>query len=292
VQKNFNLAWRNPSNNKRKIHDKSWGEQSPNLIKCILKHSHSIKHTKIVIRLSSVIIEDSLLLRNFAENIEILSNIGLNFVIVHEYANSLAKYLDLLEINKTKYNSHLGNDKLTDLLEAIISGYINKTIVSKLCSFDIMAVGFSGKDGNLLVAKKSNHITRTNSDFHVSEPLLVNPEILFEIEETKIIPVISPVAYNEKDKTMILDADITSAMISTAISADKLIIMCEDSFLINQVGVLSSVAELDKLFENNIEIIPSDPLIKASRYVLSNSNSSIHFIESNKPDSLLLSIFD
>ena len=141
-----------------------------------------------------------------------------------------------------------------------------------------MAVGFSGKDGNLLVAKKSNHITRTNSDFHVSEPLLVNPEILFEIEETKIIPVISPVAYNEKAKTMILDADITSAMISTAISADKLIIMCEDSFLINQVGVLSSVAELDKLFKNNIEIIPSDPLIKASRYFLSNSNSSIHFI--------------
>jgi anti-anti-sigma regulatory factor len=137
VQKNFNLAWRNPSNNKRKIHNKSWGEQTPNLIKFILKHSHSIKHTKIVIRLSSVIIEDSLLLRNFAENIQILSNIGLNFVIVHEYANSLAKYLDLLEINKTKYNSHLGNDKLTDLLEAIISGYINKTIVSKLCSFDI-----------------------------------------------------------------------------------------------------------------------------------------------------------
>jgi acetylglutamate kinase len=100
------------------------------------------------------------------------------------------------------------------------------------------------------------------------------------------------VAYNEKAKTMILDADITFAMISTAISADKLIIMCEDSFLINQVGVLSSVAELDKLFENNIEIIPSDPLIKASRYFLSNSNSSIHFIESNKPDSLLLSIFD
>ena len=115
-------------------------------------------------------------------------------IVVHEYTKLLTKYLDSLKINKTKYNTHLENDKLTDLLEAIISGYINKTIVSKLCSFSIMAAGFSGKDGNLLIAKKSNHIEGKNSHFHVSEPLLVNSEILFEIEETNIIPIISPVA--------------------------------------------------------------------------------------------------
>ncbi|MFK7968662.1 MAG: hypothetical protein AB8B68_05935 [Rickettsiaceae bacterium] len=68
--------------------------------------------------------------------------------------------------------------------------------------------------------------------------------------------------------------------------------MCEDSFLINQVSVLSSFTELDRLFENNIEINQNDPLIRASRHVLSNSNSSIYFIDSNKKDSLPLSIFD
>lgn len=261
------------------------------LVKHVINHINSFKHMRVVVRLSSKIIENSNLLHNFAENVEILSNIGLNIVIVHGYNRLLTKHLDSLKLGKNAYNSHLGNDKLTELLEAIISGCINKNIVSKLCCFDLLPAGFSGKDGNLLIAKKSNHIEKKDSNFRVSEPLIVNPELLFEIEETSIIPVISPVACNEKSKTMILDADITSAMISTAISADKLIILCENSLLTDHVGVLSSLAELERLFENRLEINQNDPLIKASKYFLSNSNSSMHFINYNKMDSLLLSFF-
>ncbi len=292
VQKNFSLAWRNSSNNQKNNINNALGVSKTELIKKIVRHTNSIKHISVVIRLSSVVVEDKVLLDNFAENVQILSNIGLKVIIVHDYNNLLTKYLDLLGISKERYSSALGGNNLSELLEAIISSYINKTVVSALCSCGLMAVGFSGKDGNFLVAKKSNHIMSSNNQLYVSEPLTINPEILFEIENTKIIPVISPVACNEKGKTMILDTDITSAVIARSISASKLVIMCENDFLINQVGVLSSVNELDSLLENNLGLARNDPLIKASRYVLLNSEALVQFVDSSIIDALLLSVFD
>eukprot|EP00899_Mesostigma_viride_P016906 jgi/Mesvir1/25216/Mv20284-RA.1 len=228
----------------------------------------------VVIRLSSVIIENKILLSNFAENLEILVDNGLNLIVIHEYGNLLTKQLKLLGIDDKKYSPHFGDDKLSGLFEMVISGHINKRIVSKLCSLGVMAIGLSGKDGNLLVAKKSNHIAINDSWLYASEPLLVNPEILLAIEDTKIVPIISPVACTDKGKTAILDTDITSAMAATAVNANKLIIMCENDFLINNVATLSSVTELNDLLNSTIEVAVTDPLVKASKSIIPDSKTN------------------
>lgn len=292
MQKNFNLAWRSTSNNQKNLRAPDIRAGKSQLIKKIVERSNSIKHMSVVIRLSSVIIENKILLSSFAENVEILVDNGLNLIIIHEYGNLLTKQLNLLGINERRYNPHFGEEQLSGLFEMVISGHINKHIVSKPCSFGVMAIGFSGKDGNLLVAKKSNHIAITDSWLYATEPSLVNPEVLLAIEDTKIVPIISPVTCTEKGKTAMLDPEITSAMVATAVNANKLIIMCENDFLINKVGAISSVAELNDLLINNIEVDISDPLVKASKYALLNSDIIIQFIDARANDSLLLAIFD
>ena len=292
MQKNFNLAWRSTSNNQKNLRAPDIRAGKSQLIKKIVERSNSIKHMSVVIRLSSVIIENKVLLSSFAENVETLVDNGLNLIIIHEYGNLLTKQLNLLGINERRYNPHFGEEQLSGLFEMVISGHINKHIVSKLCSFGVMAIGFSGKDGNLLVAKKSNHIAITDSWLYATEPSLVNPEVLLAIEDTKIVPIISPVTCTEKGKTAMLDPEITSAMVATAINANKLIIMCENDFLINKVGAISSVAEFNDLLINNIEVDISDPLVKASKYALLNSDIIIQFIDARVNDSLLFAIFD
>jgi len=245
----------------------------------------------VVISLSSVVIEDKILLNNFAENLETLSNSSIKSTIVHDYKNLVESHLDFLGAKKNRY-SELGNYGISDLYEMIICGHINKRVVSKLCSFGLQALSFSGKDGNLIVAGGEARSVANAKDLSIGEPAIINPEILFELEETKIIPVISPIACNKKGYTTILDTGYTAAMIASAINASRLIIMCEDDFLINQVGMLSSFNELNKLLENTLEITANDPLIKAAKYILLNSEISVHFIDARKNNSLLLSIFD
>ena len=125
MQKNFSLAWHNrPDNQKNAI-----GSDKAAFIKKVLRRNNSIKHTNIVINLSSAIIDNQLLLNNFVENLEILSNIGLNLTIIHDYSDLLAKYFKLLDLDKKLYDLRFGNTKLYELFEMIISGYINKNIV-------------------------------------------------------------------------------------------------------------------------------------------------------------------
>jgi acetylglutamate kinase len=81
-------------------------------------------------------------------------------------------------------------------------------------------------------------------------------------------------------------------MAATAVNANKLIIMCENDFLINNVVTLSSVTELNGLLKNTIEVAATDSLVKASRYALLNSDITVQFVNSRKSDALLFAIFD
>ena len=110
MQKNFNLAWRSTSNNQKNLRAPDIRAGKSQLIKKIVERINSTKHMSIAIRLSSVIIENKILLSSFAENVETLVDNGLNLIIIHEYGNLLTKQLNLLGINERRYNPHFGEE--------------------------------------------------------------------------------------------------------------------------------------------------------------------------------------
>ena len=181
----------------------------------------------------------------------------------------------------------------------ILSSYVNKLIVTKLSSAGCYAVGISGKDANLLQAKKSKllHCRISNRDVidigFISEPIIVNPEILLNFEDSNIIPVIAPFANDEQENTHLLNVNLTAATIASVLGAEHLVFPYEvsRSFRDFQYNVkIQSSSLLKSMLDDNNHFIEEE-LIKIAINVLENIGGYVHFVNSKVQNSILLTLF-
>ena len=265
------------------------------LVKRIIKQAAIIKDQIIVIKLPTIIIDNEKLLTNFAQNVQLLNLSGARVVIVHEYESVVADRLREWSGVQNLETSHFGQDKLSEFVEMIISGRINRDIVTKLCANAVQAVGISGKDGHLVIAKKSKVVTKKPTGIYdasyVGEPMLVNPEILLSYNGSDITFVVSPIACNEKGRTVIMDSDSTVSMIAASVGADHLIMLGDEDFLTRNEIKVSDEAGLQKIIENSSEVLADCQAIRAARYALKHAECFVHFSDATKIDALLLSLF-
>lgn len=286
VQRIYSSVWCNPSNNKNKeLEDTT--TNNARLIKNVLKQVTLIKDQNIVIKLSDIIVADRDLLTNFAENIYILCASGARIFIVHEYERIVKTKLQEMSDTHGNNYSYFSQNNLAELIEMIISGRINRDIITKLCAHEVQAVGLSGKDSQSIIAKKSN--TAKNS--YKGEPMLVNPEILLTNDNNNIVSVISPIACNKKGRTVILDTNITASMIAASIGADHLIMLEEDNYLTKNDITISSISELNNLLDNTNELQNIISELDATKYALQNTGCLVHFFSARTKDILLLKLF-
>jgi acetylglutamate kinase len=286
VQRIYNSVWCNPSNNKNKKLENTTINNAT-LIKSVLKQAVLIKNQNIVIKLSDIIVADRELLTNFAENIHILCTSGSRIFIVHEYERIVKTKLQEMSDTHGNNYSYFSQNNLAELIEMIISGRINRDIITKLCKHEVQAVGLSGKDNNSIIAKKAN--TAKNS--YKGEPLLVNPEILLTNDSNNIVSVISPIACNEKGRTVILDTNLTASMIAASIGADHLIMLEEDNYLTKNDITISSISELNNLLDNNDELHHIISELDATKYALQHAGCLVRFFSARTKDILLLKLF-
>lgn len=286
VQRIYSSVWCNPSNsNNDELEATTINDAT--LIKKVLKQAALIKDQHIVIKLSDIIIADNVLLNNFAESIHILCASGARIFIVHEYEGIVKiKLQEMSDVHGSKY-SYFSQNKLTELIEMIISGRINRDITSRLCAHDVQAIGLSGKDSHSIVAKKSN--TAKNS--YKGEPLLVNPEILLANDKNNIVLVISPIACNEKGRTIILDTNLTASMVAASVGADRLIMLEEDNYLTKNDITVSNLSELNNMINGIGELENNISEINAAKYALQHAECLIHFFNARVKDILLLKLF-
>lgn len=298
MQKNCNLVWQNASNYKDKK-DKDFSyTKNITLIKEIIRNSSEIREQLLVVKLPSLIIENDELLTSFAEIIHLLDSCGVKIFIVHDHTNLVNDTLKLFGFDEKVINSiKVADYKSSQIIEMVLSGYINKRIVSKLCSVGCYAIGISCKDTNLIQAKKSklSHRRATNQDIidigFISEPIIVNPEILINFEDNNIIPVISPVASDENGNTHLLDVNLTVSLISSSLDADQLILFYEESEFAEMQGF--KVRDINTLKDMlNLATEPKKiSLIEAALNAIQNNTHCVHFVNATFPDSMLLSMF-
>lgn len=300
MPKNYNLVWQNASNDKQEankglIPPKSLDLNIP-LIKDIIRQSSVIKDQVLIIKLPAGIIENDELLTNFADIINLLDNCGVKIFIVHDHTHLVNDTLKLFGFDEKLINNiKVADYKSSQIIEMVLSGYINKRIVSKLCSVGCYAIGISCKDANLIQAKKLklSHRRATNHDVidigFISEPVMINPEILMNFEENNIIPVISPVASDENGNTHLLDVNLTASLISSCLVADHLILFYEEPGFVQDFKV-----EDTNVLKEMLEVI-NEPtvigLIEAAYTALQNNTHCVHFVNAKSPDSMLLSMF-
>ncbi|WP_341789615.1 acetylglutamate kinase [Rickettsia endosymbiont of Polydrusus tereticollis] len=296
MQENLKLVWQNASNRKKKETENIPSLKDIITIKDIIRRSNEIKDQVIVVKLSATIINNNELLTAFAESIQLLEMCGAKISIVHDHID--LENSPLKTLAEDNLNDRIGaiahNNPI--IMEMILSGYVNKLIVSKLCSVGCYAIGISGKDTNLLQAKKSklSHRRTTNQDVidigFISEPIMINPEILLNFEDNNIIPVISPIANDEQENTHLLNADLTTAVISAALGADHLILPYEPSKSLAPDIKAQDVNVFKAMLNDNNNFIKAE-LIEIAVNAIENNIGCVHFVSDTAPNSVLLTMF-
>ena len=190
----------------------------------------------IVVKFGGHAMVDEKLAQQFARDMVMLKVCWLNPVVVHGGGPQINRMLDKLAV-KAEFREGLRvtDDATMEVVEMVLAGSINKSIVASIQKAGGRAVGISGKDGNLLIAEryvkeKKDPVTGviTKIDFgQVGEPARVNTEILETIMKSDAIPVIAPVGIGWDGQTYNVNADTAAGAIATALNAKRLLLLTD-----------------------------------------------------------------
>ncbi len=239
----------------------------------------------------------------FAQDIVLLNFIGIRPVIVHGGGPEISKFMKKMGKKPTFIHGHRFTDKETiDIVEKVLMGIVNKEIVSLINSHGGRAVGLSGKDHNLIKAKKKvikklSPATGTPEIIDlglVGEVEKVNPKILLSVKKDGRIPVIAPISAGNKNETLNINADHVAGMIAYALKADKLILLTDIEGIKDRKNNL--VPTLDKkkmnaLISKGIIADGMLPKVEACQRALKAGVKKTHIIDGRIPHALLLEIF-
>src|ERR1700742_1364342 len=158
----------------------------------------------VVVKYGGHAMGDEALGEFFAQDVVLLKQVGINPVVVHGGGPQIGQMLDRLKIQSEFVDGLRVTDAATvEVVEMVLCGSINKAIVSAIGDAGGMAIGLSGKDGRLIMARKLRRTTRDpDSNIEkildlgfVGEPVAINPMIIQEFTESNIIPVIAPIGF-------------------------------------------------------------------------------------------------
>ena len=181
----------------------------------------------------------------FAQDVVLMKQTGINPVVVHGGGPQIGAMLKKLNITSTFVDGLRVTDAATmEIVEMVLSGSINKQIVTGINAAGGRAVGVSGKDGNLVLAKK---VERTKLDAatgqrvpidlgFVGEPEHVDAEVLKMIMNSDLIPVVAPIGVDHKGQTFNINADTVAGAVAGAIAAERLILLTDVEGVLDKEG--------------------------------------------------------
>ncbi|MEE8534454.1 MAG: acetylglutamate kinase [Kiloniellales bacterium] len=194
----------------------------------------------------------------FARDIVLMKQIGIHPVVVHGGGPQIARMLERLAVQSKFVDGLRVTDAETvEVVEMVLSGTINKKIVSAINAAGGTAIGLSGKDGNLIRAAKLRRTHRDeNSNIEkildlgfVGEPRQIDPQILESLEQSGMIPVIAPIGVGPKGETYNINADTVAGAVAAAIGAARLLMLTDVPGVLDKEGELIAEMNLDRVRE-------------------------------------------
>ncbi|TAN40941.1 MAG: acetylglutamate kinase [Nitrospirae bacterium] len=239
---------------------------------------------------------------SFAQDVVLLNFIGIKTVIVHGGGPKISSTMKRMGKEPTFVQGQRVTDKDTmDIVEMVLGGLINKQIVALINSHGGKAVGLSGKDGNLIKAKKKmlKKTSPGNGDDLIDIGLVgevdsINPEILNSVDKDGFIPIISPIGVGSNGDTYNINADYVAASIAAALNAEKFLFLTDVPGIKdkkdNTLSTLSK-ADVHKLIADGTISGGMLPKVQACMKAIEKGVKKTHIIDGRIPHSLLLEIF-
>lgn len=257
----------------------------------------------VVIKYGGHAMGDDVLARQFAHDVVLLKQSGINPVIVHGGGPQIAAMLERLNIKSNFKNGLRVTDAQTiEVVEMVLAGAINKQIVTALNAAGGTAVGLSGKDGDLLVAKKtrskakdptSNVEKAVNLGF-VGTPQRVNSHILDVMLASDIIPVIAPIATSANGQTLNVNADTAAGAIAAALGAERLLMLTDVDGVKDKKGKLIerlSKAQAARLIKNGTAQGGMIPKLQTAIDAVKNGVAATAILDGRVQHAILLELF-
>nr|YP_010850504.1 acetylglutamate kinase [Lophurella caespitosa]WGH13150.1 acetylglutamate kinase [Lophurella caespitosa] len=262
---------------------------SVDTLSLIRKYSGSI----FVIKYGGSAMKNKSLQFNIIQDISLLYLLGIKIILVHGGGYLIDSWLRKLNIDPIfKEGLRVTDAKTMEVVEMVLSGHINKQLISLLNQNRIPSVGLSGKDANLVMAvplsNNSNNFTG-NVDY-------INSQILNTLLDSKFFPVISSVASDEKGDTYNINADTLASSIASSMQADKLILLTDTPGILYNINDKSSLIKnislnkIDGLKSAGIITNGMIPKIDCCIDALKNNVPAVHIIDGRVRYSLLYEI--
>ncbi len=255
----------------------------------------------MVFKIGGSIMSDRTIMEDFVRDLVLLKYIGIHPIVVHGGGPEISEKMALFG-KKPKFvgGLRITDEETLEIVRMVLVGNINSQLVTLIGKHGGKGVGLSGKDGQLLVARKKEpvEIEGVSVDLGwVGEVIRVNPEILMITAGKSYIPVISPIAVDEEGNNLNVNADTVAGEIASALGAKKLISMTDvEGVMLHQEdpsSVISSfcISEFDPMVERGIISGGMIPKVESCVHAVKNGVQNAHIIDGRAPHAILLELF-
>jgi len=227
-----------------------------NILIRALPHMLRYDDATIVVKYGGHAMGDEKVARDFAKDMVLLEQSGVNPVVVHGGGPQIGAMLTKLGI-KSEFSGGLRiTDKATvEIVEMVLAGSINKQIVGTINAEGGRAIGLCGKDGNMVTAKKVGRVVHdpdSNIEQHidlgfVGEPAHVDATVLEQVLGRELIPVLAPVAQGADGETYNVNADTFAGAIAGALKAKRLLLLTDVPGVLDKNGELIKELRIDQI---------------------------------------------
>lgn len=257
----------------------------------------------IVVKFGGNAMVDPELHESFARDIVLMKLVGMNPVVVHGGGPQIGELLEKLNIHTEFVNGMRVTDSATmDVVEMVLGGSVNKEIVSSISRAGGKAIGVTGKDGQLIRARKLQ-VSRYSPELgaseiidigHVGEVEQIDTEVLQVILGSHFIPVIAPIGVDREGNTYNINADLVAGKIAEVMQAEKLMLLTNTAGLLDKEGnILTglSTRQVDELIRDGTISGGMLPKIDCALNAVKSGVASAHIIDGRVPHAILLEIF-
>ncbi len=240
--------------------DNHSASNTANVLSEALPYLQRLNNKTIVIKFGGNAMTDESLKNSFARDIVLLKQVGVNPVVVHGGGPQIASLLEKIGKKSEFINGMRVTDSETmDVVEMVLGGLVNKSIVSLINHNGGQAVGLTGKDGAMIRAKKMQ-ITRHTEEpalaapeiidlGHVGEITAIDPSLVNSLDQGNFIPVIAPIGVGEDAATYNINADLVAGKMASILGAEKLLLLTNTAGILDKQGEILTGLDADRVSE-------------------------------------------
>lgn len=257
----------------------------------------------IVVKYGGNAMTEEALKNGFARDIVLMKLVGMNPVVVHGGGPQIGNLLEKIgKQSEFIQGMRVTDTETMDIVEMVLGGSVNKEIVNLIHQHGGNAVGLTGKDGDLIRARKLE-MTAINKDLdapeiidlgHVGEVSRINTKVLDMLIKDDFIPIIAPVGVGADGRSYNINADLVAGKVAEALQAEKLILLTNTAGLLDKKGQLLTglnAEKVDILIEDGTIYGGMLPKIQCALDAVQSGVKSSHIIDGRVPHAVMLEVF-